>query len=66
VHNVALAVMSEVSNNRASSVATQVLNNFSSIRFGLLVGIGGGIPGQNNEDDICLGDVVATKPTRGS
>jgi hypothetical protein len=43
-------------------VATQLLNDFTSIRFGLLVGIGGGIPG-DDEDDIRPGDVVVSKPT---
>lgn len=37
----------------------------SLIRFGLLVGIGGGILGQDNEDEIRLAGVVVTKPTRG-
>jgi nucleoside phosphorylase len=62
VHNVVVAVMPEIGNNRAAAVATQLLNDFPSIRFGLLVGIGGGIPGED-EDDIRLGDVVVSKPT---
>jgi len=41
----------------------QLLNDFRSIRFGLLVGIGGGVPGEEEEDDIRLGDVVVSKPT---
>jgi len=45
-------------------VATQLLNDFPSIRFGLLVGIGGGVPDEEAEDcDIRLGDVVVSKPT---
>jgi nucleoside phosphorylase len=60
-HNVVIAVMSEIGNNNAAIVATQLLNDFRSIRFGLLVGIGGGIP--DDEDDIRLGDVVVSKPT---
>jgi nucleoside phosphorylase len=44
MHNIVVAVMPEIGNNRASAVATQLLNDFQSIRFGLLVGIGGGIP----------------------
>lgn len=60
-HNVVLAVMPQIGNNPAASVATQLLNDFKCIRFGLLVGIGGGIPGGNN--DIRLGDVVVSKPT---
>ena len=48
VHNVVIAVMPEVGNNQAASVATQLLNDFQSIRFGLLVGIGGGIPDEGD------------------
>jgi nucleoside phosphorylase len=61
-HNVVIAVMPEIGNNSAAMVATQLPNDFTSIRFGLLVGIGGGIPG-DDEDDIRLGDVVVSKPT---
>jgi len=61
-HNVVIAVLPEIGNNSAVSVATQLMNDFKSIRFGLLVGIGGGIPG-DDEDDIRLGDVVVSKPT---
>jgi nucleoside phosphorylase len=60
-HNIVVAVMPAIGNNRAASVAMQLLNDFRSIRFGLLVGIGGGLPGEG--DDIRLGDVVVSKPT---
>src|SRR4051794_9614535 len=66
VHNVVVAVMPEISNNRAAVLATQLLNDFPSIRFRLLVGIGSGIPAEDedeDEDDIRLGDVVVSKPT---
>jgi hypothetical protein len=42
-------------------VATRLLNDFPPIMFGLLVEIGGSIPGED-EDNIRLGDVVG-KPT---
>ncbi|CAG8982862.1 hypothetical protein HYALB_00014092, partial [Hymenoscyphus albidus] len=61
-HNIVIAVMPQIGNNKAATVATQLLNDFPSIRFGLLVGIGGGIPG-DDEDDIRLGDIVVSKPT---
>jgi ankyrin repeat protein/nucleoside phosphorylase len=61
-HNVVIAVMPEIGNNSAATVATQLLNDFTSIRFGLLVGIGGGIP-SDDENNIRLGDVVISKPT---
>jgi nucleoside phosphorylase len=62
-HNVVIAVMPEIGNNSAATVATQLLNDFSSIRFGLLVGIGGGVPGDDDDEDIRLGDIVVSKPT---
>jgi nucleoside phosphorylase len=62
-HNLVVAVMPEIGNNAAATVATQLLNDFPSIRFGLLVGTGGGVLGEGNEDDIRLGDVVVSQPT---
>jgi nucleoside phosphorylase len=62
VHNVVITVMPEIGNNSAATVATQLLTDFESISFGLLVGIGGGIP-SDDEDDIRLGDVVVSTPT---
>jgi nucleoside phosphorylase len=40
------------------SVAIHLLNNLVSLRFCLLVGVGGGIPSANH--DIRLGDVVVS------
>ena len=45
----------------AATVAAHMRNTFPSIRFGLMVGIGGGVPTAKN--DIRLGDVVVSKPT---
>ena len=61
-HNIVIAVMPENGNNQAANVAIQLLNDFKSIGFGLLVGIGDGIP-VKDDDDIRLGDVVVSKPT---
>jgi len=44
----------------AAVVATQIQSSFESIRFGLMVGIGGGIPSERF--DTRLGDVVVSKP----
>lgn len=64
-HNVVVAVMPVIGNNAASMVITQLLNDFGRIRFGLLVGIGGGIPDEDYDDDdlndIRLGDVVVSE-----
>ncbi|KAK2812422.1 hypothetical protein FQN50_001423 [Emmonsiellopsis sp. PD_5] len=46
----------------ATASVTQMQATFGAIRFGLMVGIGGGVPGRDN--DIRLGDVVVSKPTR--
>ncbi|KAI4718393.1 hypothetical protein E4T48_05431 [Aureobasidium sp. EXF-10727] len=45
----------------AASVALQMKSSFSYIRFGLMVGIGGGVP--SDEHDIRLGDIVVSRPT---
>jgi nucleoside phosphorylase len=44
----------------AAAVAVQMKSAFKSIRFGLMVGIGGGVPSE--EVDIRLGDVVISRP----
>ncbi|KAE8357567.1 hypothetical protein BDV27DRAFT_164399 [Aspergillus caelatus] len=48
----------------ATAVASHVVSTFRSLRFGLIVGIGGGVPRPNT--DIRLGDVVISKPTATS
>ncbi|THC89597.1 hypothetical protein EYZ11_010961 [Aspergillus tanneri] len=48
----------------ATAVASHMVSTFRSIRLGLMVGIGGGVPSQNA--DIRLGDVVISKPTATS
>jgi nucleoside phosphorylase len=63
-HNIVIAVLPEIGTNSAATVATQLLNDFSSIKFGLLVGIGGGVPDLANEIDIRLSDIVVSKPTK--
>jgi nucleoside phosphorylase len=62
VHNVVIAGLpkGEIGNNSAATVATRMVSTFKSIRFGLLVGIGGGVPSKMH--DIRLGDVVVSTP----
>lgn len=62
-HNVVVAVMPEMGNNAAATTATQLLNDFPSLRFGLLVGVGAGVPGSETGNDIRLGDVAVGQPT---
>ncbi|KAL3488654.1 hypothetical protein BJX62DRAFT_253120 [Aspergillus germanicus] len=51
----------EYGNNSAADVAANMKRTFSSVKFVLLVGIGGGVPSPAN--DIRLGDVVVSRPT---
>lgn len=45
-HNVAIVCLPAgcIGNNPAATVATQMRATFKAIRFGLMVGIGGGVP----------------------
>jgi nucleoside phosphorylase len=64
-HNVVIVCLPAglIGNNPAATVATQMKSTFKSVRFGLMVGIGGGVP--NAEADIRLGDVVVSQPHQG-
>ncbi|KAL2802838.1 nucleoside phosphorylase domain-containing protein [Aspergillus granulosus] len=61
-HNVVIACLpSGVTGTiSAATVATQMLSTYPCIRFGLMVGIGGGVPSADN--DIRLGDVIVSNP----
>jgi nucleoside phosphorylase len=61
-HNIVIACLPSgvYGTTSAATVAAQMLFSFQSIRVGLMVGIGGGIP--NKGHDIRLGDVVVSKP----
>jgi nucleoside phosphorylase len=61
-HNVAIVCLpaGRIGNNPAAAVAAQMRATFRGIRFGLMVGIGGGVP--SPEVDIRLGDVVVSQP----
>jgi nucleoside phosphorylase len=63
VHNVVLACLpSGVTGTTSTAiVATQMLSSFKWLRFGFMVGIGGGAPSEEN--GIRLGDVVVSQPT---
>jgi nucleoside phosphorylase len=61
-HNVVITLLpygayGEIS---AATVATDIMHSYQSIRFGLMVGIGAGIP--SKEHQIRLGDVVVSAP----
>src|SRR5271156_6262542 len=61
-HNVVLACLpaGRIGTNSAAAVALQMKSKFTAIRFGLMVGIGGGVP--SAESDVRLGDVVVSQP----
>ena len=68
-HNVVVAVLPAGTDGMspAATVASNLLRSFRKIRFGLMVGIGGGAPSNiANSDpmkDLRLGDVVISYPT---
>ncbi|KAI2470180.1 TPR-like protein [Annulohypoxylon bovei var. microspora] len=52
-----------IGSHLASAVVTRMLATFPNLKIGLMVGIGGGVPSQEN--DIRLGDVVVSIPANG-
>lgn len=63
-HNVVIACLpaGQMGTHSAATVAAHMKSAFPSTRFGLMVGIGGGVP--NEEVDIRLGDVVISNPDK--
>lgn len=62
VHSVVMASLpaGQYGTSPATVVATRMLDKFRTIKIGFMVGVGGGVP--NNEDDVRLGDVVVSVP----
>ncbi|KAL4772848.1 purine and uridine phosphorylase [Aspergillus nidulans var. acristatus] len=65
-HNVVITSTSGYGTNAATQAVTNMIRSFPNIRFGLMVGIGGAVPG---EPDPCqpmkdnrLGDIVVSEP----
>lgn len=67
-HNVIIASLAEGSYGLvpAATTANSMVLSLPHIRFGLMVGIGAGIPRLEDDIDIRLGDVVVSRPTDGS
>lgn len=61
-HHVVIAGLHHPSSNAAATVVTQMRTTFPQLRFGLLVGIGGGVPVNTDSGMIRLGHVVVSKP----
>ncbi|KAK5467580.1 hypothetical protein LTS15_000553 [Exophiala xenobiotica] len=61
-HNVAVACLPEghLGTSSAAAVADHMQNVFPALRYGLMVGIAGGVPSKSV--DIRLGDVVISRP----
>ncbi|KAF3189595.1 hypothetical protein TWF225_002737 [Orbilia oligospora] len=61
-HNVVIVCLpaGNYGTNSAATVATNFRRSFPSLRFGLMVGIGGEVP--NDENDVRLGDIVVSQP----
>jgi len=61
-HNIVMACLpkGEIGNNNSATVATRMTSTFPSIKFGLMVGIGIGVP-----KTVRLGDVVVSTPSEG-
>ncbi|KAE8551634.1 hypothetical protein EYB25_005524 [Talaromyces marneffei] len=60
-HNVAIACLPEYGTNRAAIAAKSMQSTFPNLRFGVLVGVGGGVPSAQN--DIRLGDIAVSLPS---
>lgn len=65
VHNVVAACLpaGQMGSASAATVAAQMKTSFPFLRFGVLVGIGGGVPNLDAGIDIRLGDVVISQPS---
>ena len=66
-HNVVLACLPSGTTgiSAATTAATNLLRSFPRVRFGLMVGVGGGAPSNPSDDprqDIRLGDVIVSNP----
>ncbi|CVK85250.1 uncharacterized protein FPRN_06873 [Fusarium proliferatum] len=63
-HNVVIACLpaGQLGTSSAAVMAARMKSTFTAIRFGLMVGIGGGVP--SDQADIRLGDVVVSQPTK--
>ncbi|KAK1837902.1 NB-ARC and TPR domain protein, partial [Colletotrichum chrysophilum] len=64
-HNVVIAGLHQPGNCPAATVVAQMRMTFPNLRFGLLVGIGGGVPVQTDNGMIRLGHVIVSKPAGG-
>ncbi|KAK9853410.1 hypothetical protein MYU51_006489 [Penicillium brevicompactum] len=62
-HNVVIAGLPRAGNCSAATVVTQMRMTFPNLKYGLLVGIGGGVPTKTECGMVRLGHVVVSQPT---
>jgi nucleoside phosphorylase len=62
-HNIVVVGLHRIGNCPAATVVTQMRMTFKNLRYGLLVGIGGGVPVKTDEGTVRLGHIVVSKPT---
>ncbi|KAF4629623.1 hypothetical protein G7Y89_g8521 [Cudoniella acicularis] len=67
-HNVVIVGLPKksVGTVSAASLVSQMRQSFHNIRYGLMVGIGAGVPGRDLKPDIRLGDIVVATPANDS
>lgn len=61
-HNIVIACLSDYGTTPAATVAKDMLRTFKSIKVGLMVGVGAGVPSKDSDGDVRLGDVVVGTP----
>ncbi|KAF6820634.1 kinesin light chain [Colletotrichum plurivorum] len=64
-YNIVIAGLHQPGNCPAATVVAQMRMTFPNLRFGLLVGVGGGVPVKTDNGIIRLGHVVVSKPAGG-
>jgi hypothetical protein len=64
-HNVVIAGLYQPGNSPAAIVVTQMRMTFPNLWFGMLIGIGGGVPVKTDNGMIRLSDIVVSKPAGG-
>lgn len=63
-HNIVIAGLHHAGNAPAATVVAQMRMTFPNLKYGLLVGIGGGVPRKTSSGWIRLGHVVVGTPNR--
>ncbi|KAI9673848.1 MAG: hypothetical protein M1822_009584 [Bathelium mastoideum] len=61
-HNVVIVGLYSSGNNATATVVSQMRMTFPNLRFGMLVGISGGVPVKTDNGMIRLGDIIVSKP----